>query len=104
MATARRSSSSTPCRSRWHSSGAGALWVGPGWDGGLLGLSLFLAGEEANDPVAAANSPEALAFSEKSVRAWADAVEASGTATPEQLAEAVQVSMAQFAPDAAGTD
>ena len=85
-------------------SGAGALWVGPGWDGALLGLSLFLAGEEADDPVAAANSPEALAFSEKSVRAWADAVEASGTATPEQLAEAVQVSMAQFAPDATGTD
>ena len=28
-------------------SGAGALWVGPGWDGGLLGLALFLAGEVA---------------------------------------------------------
>ena len=85
-------------------SGAGALWVGPGWDGALLGLSLFLAGDVADDPVAAASSPEALAFSEQSVRAWADAVEASGTATPEQLAEAVQVSMAQFAPDAAGND
>jgi uncharacterized protein YndB with AHSA1/START domain len=85
-------------------SGAGALWVGPGWDGGLLALSLFLAGEVIDDPVAAASSPEALAFSEKSVHAWADAVEASGTATPEQLAEAVQVSMAQFAPDAAAKD
>ena len=82
-------------------SGAGALWVGPGWDGGLLGLALFLAGESTDDPMAAASSPEAVAFSEKSVRAWADAVEASGTATSEQLSEAVQVSMAQFAPEGA---
>ena len=79
-------------------SGAGALWVGPGWDGGLLGLAQYLAGEAVVDPMAAANSQETLAFSEKSVRAWADAVEASGTATPEQLSEAVGVSMAQFAP------
>jgi uncharacterized protein YndB with AHSA1/START domain len=76
--------------------GAGALWVGPGWDGGMLGL--YLAGEAPDDPAAAATSPEALAFSEKSVRAWADAVEASGTATSEQLAEAVGISLAQFAP------
>ena len=77
-------------------SGAGALWVGPGWDGGLLALGLFLDGKVANDPVAAASSPEALAFSEESVRAWAAAVEASGTATPEELAAAVGISMAQF--------
>ena len=82
-------------------SGAGAMWVGPGWDGSMLGLGLYLAGEVADDPVAAANSPEAVAFNAKSVQAWADVVEASGTATPEQLAEAVQVSMAQFAPDPA---
>ncbi|MGH2489618.1 MAG: hypothetical protein ACRDFR_08385 [Candidatus Limnocylindria bacterium] len=67
----------------------------------MLGLSLFLAGEVVDDPVAAASSPEALAFSAESVRAWAEAVDASGTATPEQLAEAVQVSMAQFAPGTA---
>jgi uncharacterized protein YndB with AHSA1/START domain len=79
-------------------SGAGAMWVGPGWDGALLGLGLYVAGEVADDPVAAASSPEAIAFSEQSVRAWASAVEASGTATPEQLAEAVEMSMAQFAP------
>ncbi len=81
-------------------SGAGALWVGPGWDGALMGLGLHLTGEFTGDPVAAANSPEVIAFNEKSVRAWATVVEASGTATPEQLAEGVQVSMAQFAPDA----
>jgi uncharacterized protein YndB with AHSA1/START domain len=82
-------------------SGAGALWVGPGWDGGLLALGLYLAGEVADDPVAAASSPEAMAFSKESVQAWAAAVEASDTATPKQLDEAVQMSMAQFAPGAA---
>jgi uncharacterized protein YndB with AHSA1/START domain len=39
-------------------SGAGALYVGPGWDGALLGLALHFAGEVTGDPVAAANSPE----------------------------------------------
>jgi uncharacterized protein YndB with AHSA1/START domain len=77
-------------------SGAGALWVGPGWDGALLALGRFLAGDVAENPVAA-NSPEASAFGEESVRAWAAAVEASGTATAEQLSEAVDMSMAQFA-------
>jgi uncharacterized protein YndB with AHSA1/START domain len=82
-------------------SGAGAMWVGPGWDGGLLALGLYLDGVVIDDPVAAASSPEALAFSERSVHEWAAAVEASGTATPEQLAEAVAISMAQFAPGSA---
>jgi len=82
-------------------SGAGALWVGPGWDGALLGLGLFLGGEAVGDPVAAANSPEAQAFSKASVRAWAAVVEDSGTATAEQLAAATEVSLAQFAPDQA---
>jgi hypothetical protein len=51
------------------------------------------------DPVAAANSPEAQAFSKESVHAWAAVVEDSGTATAEQLAAATEVSLAQFAPD-----
>jgi uncharacterized protein YndB with AHSA1/START domain len=85
-------------------SGAGALWVGPGWDGAMLGLDLHLSGDVIGDPVAGANTPEALAFSQVSVQEWADAVEASGTATPEQLAEALQVSMAQFAPDEAAAE
>jgi uncharacterized protein YndB with AHSA1/START domain len=82
-------------------SGAGALWVGPGWDGGLLALGLYLDGVVTDDPVAAASSPEALAFSKRSVHEWAAAVEASGTATPEQLAEAVAISTAQFGPGSA---
>jgi uncharacterized protein YndB with AHSA1/START domain len=85
-------------------SGAGAMWVGPGWDGAMMGLDLHLTGDVIGDPVAGANSPEALVFSKVAVQKWADAVEASGTATPKQLAEAVQVSMAQFAPDAAAEE
>jgi uncharacterized protein YndB with AHSA1/START domain len=80
-------------------SGAGALYVGPGWDGALLGLGLFLRGEAVGDPVAAANSPEAQEFSKQSVHAWAEVVKDSGTATGEQLAGAIEVSLAQFAPD-----
>ena len=82
-------------------SGAGALYVGPGWDGALLGLGLFLRGEAVGDPVAAANSPEAQEFSKQSVHAWAEVVKDSGTATAEQLAGATEVSLAQFAPDLA---
>jgi uncharacterized protein YndB with AHSA1/START domain len=80
-------------------SGAGALYVGPGWDGALLGLGLFLRGEAVGDPVAAANSPEAQEFSKQSVHAWAEVVKDSDTATAEQLAGATEVSLAQFAPD-----
>ena len=75
-------------------SGAGALWVGPGWDGALLGLGRHLSGEASER--SADDSPEALVFGAASVKAWAAAVETSGTATAEQLAEAVEVSMAQY--------
>jgi uncharacterized protein YndB with AHSA1/START domain len=77
---------------------AGALFVGPGWDGALLGLGLFLAGEVVGDPVAAASSPEVVEFNRQSVHAWTEAVRDSGAATSEQIAGAVAVSMAQFAP------
>ncbi|HEX6345618.1 SRPBCC domain-containing protein [Umezawaea sp.] len=80
-------------------SGAGALYVGPGWDGAFLALALFLAGETAEDPAAAANSPEAQEFSRRSVRAWVAVVESSGTATADEIAAATEVSLAQFAPD-----
>jgi uncharacterized protein YndB with AHSA1/START domain len=82
-------------------SGAGALYVGPGWDGALLGLGRFLGGEAIGDPIAAASSPEAQQFSKQSVDAWAAVVTDSGTATAEQLAAATEVSLAQFAPDQA---
>jgi uncharacterized protein YndB with AHSA1/START domain len=82
-------------------SGAGALYVGPGWDGALMGLGLLLRGDAVGDPVAAANSPQAQEFSKQSVHAWAEVVKDSGSATAEQLAAATEVSLAQFAPDLA---
>jgi hypothetical protein len=64
-----------------------------------MGLDLFLRGEVADDPVAAASSPEAQAFSKESVQAWTAAVESTGTATADELAAATEMSLAQFAPD-----
>jgi uncharacterized protein YndB with AHSA1/START domain len=80
-------------------SGAGALYVGPGWDGTLMALGRFLAGDDAHDRGAAEGSPEGLEFSRQSVQAWTAAIEASGTAGPDDLAAAVEASLAQFAPD-----
>jgi uncharacterized protein YndB with AHSA1/START domain len=80
-------------------SGAGALFVGPGWDGGFVALDLYLRGQVVADPVAAANSPEALALSRQSVDVWTDVVRGSGTAAPEEIEAALQMSLAQFAPD-----
>ena len=83
--------------------GSGALWVGPGWDGGFLALALYVSGglPEGTNPVEMADSPEVVRFNEQSVRAWIEAVRSSGTTSEEDLAEAAKISMAQFAP---GTD
>jgi hypothetical protein len=83
---------------------AGALYVGPGWDGALLGLALYLKGEVSDDPVAAANSPEAQDFNFKSIEKWVSTIEASGTAEADAIAAAQQVSLAQFAPDLAAPE
>jgi hypothetical protein len=82
--------------------GSGALWVGPGWDGGLLGLALYVAGEldENTDPAEMANSPEVIKYNEQSVRVWVEAVRSSGTTSEEDLAEAAKISMAQYSPGA----
>ncbi|MFC6155720.1 SRPBCC domain-containing protein [Kribbella jiaozuonensis] len=82
--------------------GAGALWVGPGWDGGLLGLGLYVTGElpEVTDPAEMANSAEVISYNEQSVRAWIEAIRASGTTTEEDLTSAAKISMSQYAPDA----
>ena len=80
-------------------SGAGALYVGPGWDGAFMALALFLDGRVADDPVAAASSPEAQEFSRDSIDAWKAAIEASGTAGPEEIAAAIAAALAQFVPD-----
>lgn len=83
-------------------SGAGALYVGPGWDGGFLALALHVAGEAPADPVAAASSPEAQAFSKASIEAWIAVVRASGTTSEAELEPAIAAAMAQFAPDLQG--
>ncbi|MGM1059390.1 SRPBCC family protein [Saccharothrix sp. Mg75] len=81
--------------------GAGALYVGPGWDGSLLALGLHFAGgaEGAVDPVAAVNLPETQWFNLSSIELWTAIVEETGTSSAEDLAAAVGVSKAQFAPD-----
>ncbi|HSJ83161.1 MAG TPA: SRPBCC family protein [Acidimicrobiia bacterium] len=80
-------------------SSAGSLYVGPGWDGGFVALDLYLRGEISDDRVAAANSPEGQQLSRQSVDAWRAVVQASGTATAEEIAAATQMALAQFAPD-----
>jgi uncharacterized protein YndB with AHSA1/START domain len=78
---------------------AGALYVGPGWDGALLGLALYLTGEVVGDPVAAANSPEVQNFNVSSIKEWIGAVEGSGAVDADAISAAQQVALAQFAPD-----
>jgi uncharacterized protein YndB with AHSA1/START domain len=85
-------------------SGAGALFVGPGWDGGFVALDLYLRGQVADDPVAAANSLEGLELSRQAVDVWTEVVRGSGTATPEEIEFALQMSLAQFAPDSSDHD
>jgi uncharacterized protein YndB with AHSA1/START domain len=80
-------------------SGAGSLFVGPGWDGGFVALDMYLRGEVADDPIAAANSPEGQELSKRSVDSWVAVVQASGTASADEIAAARQKSLAQFAPD-----
>jgi uncharacterized protein YndB with AHSA1/START domain len=77
-------------------SGAGALFVGPGWDGAMLGLAIDLRGESAGDPLEAANSPAVIEFNRGSIGRWTEAVEASGTATAEEVAGARQAAVAAF--------
>jgi uncharacterized protein YndB with AHSA1/START domain len=77
-------------------SGAGALFVGPGWDGALLGLGIHLRGQAVGDPLEAANSPEVVEFNRGSISRWVEAVESSGTATAEEIAGARAAAVAQF--------
>jgi uncharacterized protein YndB with AHSA1/START domain len=80
-------------------SATGALSVGPGWDGALMGLDLYLRGEAPADPAAAASSLEVQEFSKQSARAWSAAVESSGAAGADEIAAATEASIAHYAPD-----
>jgi uncharacterized protein YndB with AHSA1/START domain len=77
-------------------SGAGALFVGPGWDGALLGLGIHLRGETVGNPLEAANSPEVIEFNRGSISRWTEAIESSGTASAEEIAGARDVAVAQY--------
>ncbi|WP_238012728.1 SRPBCC family protein [Dactylosporangium sp. AC04546] len=81
--------------------GAGALYVGPGWDGALMALARHLHGEFDGDPLAFAATAEGQEFARQSVHAWAAVARESGTATEAEVEAAVEASMGQFAPDAA---
>jgi uncharacterized protein YndB with AHSA1/START domain len=80
-------------------SGAGALYVGPGWDVALLGLALWLTGEMVDDPSTWEASPQARGVYAGSIDAWTASVRASGTASDDELAAAVAAASAQFTPD-----
>ena len=80
----------------WAQFGPGA--VGVGWEGGLLGLSLHLAGGSLADPVAWQLSEEGREFSTRSSHAWGAANVAAG-ADPEAAATAVANTTAFYAPD-----
>jgi uncharacterized protein YndB with AHSA1/START domain len=82
-------------------SGAGALYVGPGWDIALLGLALWLRGEMVDDPAVWEASPEVLDANAAAIDAWVESVTASGTASTEELTAAVAAARAQFTPDRA---
>lgn len=75
-------------------SGAGALYVGPGWDVAVLGLALFLRGEPVGDPVAWEGTPEVQRYNAASIDAWVTAIGA--TATPDEVEGAVAAARAQF--------
>jgi uncharacterized protein YndB with AHSA1/START domain len=81
-------------------SGAGALYVGPGWDVALLGLALWLRGELVDDPAAWEATPAVQEAAARSIDAWTVTVETSGTASDEELAGGVAAARAQFTPDA----
>ncbi|NUS00707.1 MAG: ATPase, partial [Kribbellaceae bacterium] len=52
------------------------------------------------NPMETANSAEVIAYNEQCVRAWIEAIRASGTTTEEDLLSAAKISMSQYAPDA----
>ncbi|NUT34509.1 MAG: SRPBCC family protein [Hamadaea sp.] len=82
---------------RWSTYGPGA--VGVGWDGGLLGLGLHLAGNDIpeDEKEAWMMSPEAREFYTRSSAAWGEALAAAG-ADPEAVATAVQNTTEFYAP------
>jgi len=80
-------------------SGAGALYVGPGWDISVLGLANFLRGVEVEDPAAWENTADGQHFSAQTIAEWIEVIASAGTATAEEIAAAADMARAQFTPD-----
>lgn len=80
---------------------AGALFVGPGWDGAFLGLGLYVAGEAIGDPREMANSPEVVEFNVGSIDCWTTVAGQAG-ATTEEVEHSRTMALAQFAPHKSG--
>ena len=82
---------------RWAEYGPGA--VGVGWDGAVLGLSLYLrGGAPSSDPIGWQVSDEGRAFSTRSSERWGEANEAAG-ADREAAARSVANTTQFYAPD-----
>jgi uncharacterized protein YndB with AHSA1/START domain len=79
----------------WNEYGPGA--VGVGWEGGLLGLSLHLAGGSVGDPIAWQLSDEGRAFATAGSVAWGAANVAAG-ADPDDATRQVANTTAFYAP------
>ena len=79
--------------------GAGALFVGPGWDQGFVLLARHLGGEVIADPAAEENSIEGQQLSLGSIEAWERAARDSGLATEDEIAGGVAAARAHFTPD-----
>jgi len=77
---------------------AGALFVGPGWDTGLVALDLHLRGTLA-DAAAFHKSREVQALGAGSVVAWSGPAASAG-ASDDEIAALRQAALAHFAPDA----
>lgn len=83
----------------WDRFGPGS--VGVGWDGGLLGLALYLGGEELPSTEDLGSDPALRAFNTASARAWGEAHRAAG-ADPATVASGVAATTQFYVPALAG--
>src|SRR5699024_12820266 len=73
-----------------------AVTVGPGWDIALLGLDLYLRGEEFDAPIEISHSKELIEFTKGSIQRWVTEVEPSGTASSDDIRTAQADALAKY--------
>ncbi|HLR28156.1 MAG TPA: SRPBCC domain-containing protein [Ruania sp.] len=81
---------------RQAATGASAVTVGPGWDIALLGLDLYLRGEEFDAPIEISHSKELIEFTKGSIQRWVTEVEPSGTASSDDIRTAQADALAKY--------